>query len=458
MRSLLRSLSWFPVLLLALAGCAHLPREPVPGTPAAPATSLAPPPVWSGELAAMYEARLRVGGLESRRFQPELWWRQVTPLLAEARGFRLHDAGRSAEGRPLTHVEWGRGATPVLLWSQMHGDESTATMALADLFRFLGEHPGHPLVQRLRSATTLHLLPLMNPDGAARFQRRNAQGIDINRDAAALASPEARALKGLFDEVRPAYAFNLHDQQAGYRAGDSDRQVAIALLAPPPDGSGTIGPTRGRAIELAVAMRSMLESALAGHIARWDDTSNPRAFGDLTAQWGASTVLIEAGGIDGDPQKQQLRRHVFMALLAALDAIATGSHEGLDHRHYFDLPENGAVWPDLLIRGATLVQPGMAPVLADVRIDFSDSLAGVGGRIRDVGDLSRTRARRVIYAQGLYLQPLPCPASSDLPASEARAIAPETPACLQLSRDAAGREPRWTLLRDMDPARPPPGR
>src|SRR3546814_13337803 len=77
------------------------------------------------------------------------------------------------------HVSWGDGHTRVLLWSQMHGDESTASMAIADVFRFLGEHPDHPLVQRLREGTTLHFLPVMNPDGAARFQRRNAQGIDI---------------------------------------------------------------------------------------------------------------------------------------------------------------------------------------------------------------------------------------------------------------------------------------
>src|SRR3546814_9582739 len=109
----------------------------------------------------------------------------------------------------------------------MHGDESTASMAIADLFRFLGEHPDHPLVQRLREGTTLHFLPVMNPDGAARFQRRNAQGIDINRDARALVSPEARALHDLRERVKPAFGFNLHDQQVGYRAGDSDRGTAI---------------------------------------------------------------------------------------------------------------------------------------------------------------------------------------------------------------------------------------
>src|SRR3546814_14345637 len=76
----------------------------------------------------------------------------------------------------------------------MHGDESTASMAIADMFRFLGEHPEHPLVQRLHEGTTLHFLPVMNPDGAARFQRHNAQGIDINRDARALVSPDRKSV------------------------------------------------------------------------------------------------------------------------------------------------------------------------------------------------------------------------------------------------------------------------
>src|SRR5690606_17739376 len=127
----------------------------------------------------------------------------------------------------------------------------TASMAIADLFRFLGEHPEDPLVQRLHDATTLHFLPVMNPDGAARFQRRNAQGIDINRDARALVSPEARALHALRERVKPAFGFNLHDQQVGYRAGASDRGTAIALLAPAFNAARDVDANRARAIELA---------------------------------------------------------------------------------------------------------------------------------------------------------------------------------------------------------------
>src|SRR5690606_22580566 len=225
-------------------------------------------------------------------------------------------------------------------------DESTASMALADLFRFLGEHPRDPLVQRIRAGTNLHFLPVMNPDGAARFQRRNAQGIDINRDARALASPEARALHGLRERLQPDFGFNLHDQAVGTRVGDSERGTAIALLAPAYNEARDVDAIRGRAIELAVAIRSVLEPYIGGHIAKWDDTFNPRAFGDLTAAAGVSTILIESGGIEGDLQKQQLRKLNFLALVGALDAIATGAYAGLPHARYEELPENGATWPD----------------------------------------------------------------------------------------------------------------
>ena len=444
-----------PVLIgLLLSGCSSVARHT--GHPQATGQvqaipPLPPPPAWTDGIAALYDRALRVDGLDPRTFAPEHWWRLVTPLLTDANGFRVREIGRSVEGRPLRHVAWGNGPRRVLLWSQMHGDESTATMALADLFRFLAEHPDHPLAKRLRENTTLHFLPLMNPDGAARFRRENAQGIDINRDAAALASPEARALKSLYDQVRPQFGFNLHDQRPGYRAGDSDKATAIALLSPPFDASGAINDVRTRAIEVAVAIRAMLEPELAGHIARWDEDFTPTAFGDLTTQWGTSTVLIEAGGIEGDPQKQVLRRHYFMALLAALDAIATGDHAGLDPGHYFDLPQNGEVWPDLLIRGGTLLSPGLPSRRVDILIDFKQPLSEEGGRIKEVGDLTDIDVRRTIDANGLYIQPLPCPARDGETRPGAGSITPGKPACLQISRDAAGRDIVWTLLRDVDP-------
>ena len=48
--------------------------------------------------------------------------------------FRMEQIGESVEGRSINHVQVGSGSTRILLWSQMHGDEPTATSALFDLF------------------------------------------------------------------------------------------------------------------------------------------------------------------------------------------------------------------------------------------------------------------------------------------------------------------------------------
>ena len=444
-----------PMLLPVSAPVARAEAAQVAGaSQAAPhATAMPAPPPWQEALDRGYDTQVRVAGLEDRRFTPEAWWSVAMPLATRAHGFRVREIGRSAEGRPLRHVAWGEGGKRVLLWSQMHGDESTASMALADLFRFLGGHPDHPVVRRLRQGTTLHFLPVMNPDGAARFQRRNAQGIDVNRDARALASPEARALHALREQMKPDFGFNLHDQQVGYRAGDTGRGTAIALLAPAFNEAREVDPVRARAIEVAVVIRSVLEPYIGGHIAKWDDTFNPRAFGDLTAQAGVSTVLIESGGIEGDPQKQRLRKLNFLALVGALDAIATGSHAGLPRSRYEELPENGKVWPDLLVRGGTLSTPGQPPAKLDLLVDFDDPLRERGGTFDDIGDLGQAHARRTIDATGLYIVPFDPPGHA---APKRRILAPDMPAYFHLSRDPSGREVVWTLAGDVDPARPAP--
>lgn len=449
-RVLVLSLLLLPLLLPTMSRA----QEAEAASKSATADAMPPPPSWLDELDTLYDARIRVEGLEDRRFSPEHWWEITGPLATESHGFETEEVGRSAEGRPLRHVSWGEGDKRVLLWSQMHGDESTASMAIADLFRFLGEHPDHPIVQRLRRGTTLHFLPVMNPDGAARFQRRNAQGIDINRDARALASPEARALHDLRERVKPAFGFNLHDQQVGYRAGDSDRGTAIALLAPAFNEARDMNPTRARAVEVAVSIRAVLEPYIAGHIAKWDDTFNPRAFGDLTAVAGVSTILIESGGIEGDLQKQRLRKLNFLALVGALDAIATGAHAGLPHARYEELPENGKVWPDLRITGGTLALPGQPQAKVDMLVDFEQPLLERGGTVAGIGDLGDTRARRMIDASGLYIVPFDPPGTGAT--AERRTFAPDMPAYFHLSRDPQGRDVVWTLAGDVDPAKPAP--
>jgi hypothetical protein len=287
----------------------------------------------------------------------------------------------------------------------MHGDEATASMALADIFAYLAGSDRDPLRDRLQRELTITFVPMLNPDGAELFQRENAAGIDLNRDGRQLSTPEARALKALRDRLQPQFGFNLHDQNARTRAGSNGLPSGIALLAPAQDDSRTYNETRSRARLVAATVAGILQRDIPGRIAKYDETFNPRAFGDLMQQWGTSTVLIESGSLPGDPQKQRLRALNVAAILGALDAIATRSYATADPAVYESLPRNAGGATDLLVVGGQLVLPGHPPMLADLAINYDDAVARTGGRVRDVGDLREVIAIDTLDATGLFLHP-----------------------------------------------------
>ena len=166
-------------------------------------------------------AQYKEPSIEERRFGYQL----IAPLIAKRNTlFETRVLGESIEGRPIHSLSFGEGALKVLLWSQMHGNESTATMALFDLFNFLEgskEDGFEPIRQAIRKNLNLRFIPMLNPDGAEQFKRRNAQYIDINRDAVRQSSPEGIILKQARDEFEPDFGFNLHDQNRYYNVEGS---------------------------------------------------------------------------------------------------------------------------------------------------------------------------------------------------------------------------------------------
>lgn len=367
----------------------------------APDESSAAPTV---ETLTQLHEQYRVAGLEDREFSPDTLWQVLGPLIDRPGGAMREEIGRSAQDRPLQLVRYGDGPTTVLLWSQMHGDESTATMALADLFHFFIAAPDHPLAQRIAEELTVLAIPMLNPDGAAHFQRRNAQGIDINRDARQLATPEARALKRMQERFEPDFGFNLHDQNIRTRVAESDRGAAIGLLAPEFDEAGSENAVRTRAKKVAVSLRDAVEPLVGDHITRYDASFMSRSFGDNMQRWGVSTVLVESGVWTNDPEKQYLRSVNFVGLLSAFDAIATGRYEDPDVAEYANLPENGRTIYDLLIHGAKVVAPGLSPYRVDLALNYDKPLEREGAHVERVGDLAgSTAARDTLDAEGLYL-------------------------------------------------------
>ena len=348
----------------------------------------------------------RVAAITARRINHADYWNALQPSLTSQR-LRVEEIGRSLMGRPLRSITFGSGPVSVLLWSQMHGDEATATMALADILAWMTAPADDPIRTRVATNLTVTMVPMLNPDGAERFQRENAVGIDINRDARRLSTPEGRALKALRDKLKPDFGFNLHDQNARTRVGRTGLQAGIALLAPATDNERSWGPVRSRARLVAAGLARDFESQIAGRVSKYDDAFNARAFGDLMQTWGTSTVLIESGALPNDPDKQQLRRLNAAAIVRALDAIATKSYDSADPNDYERLPYNTGGAYDLLVRGGQIVLPNLPPLIADVAINFDDAVARTGGRVREVGDLTAVVAIDTLDATGAFLHPRP---------------------------------------------------
>ena len=100
--------------------------------------------------------------------------------------------GYSVENRPILLSSFGSGEKKVLIWSQMHGNESTTTRSLIQLFSDLTSKKTN-----LFSVLTIKVIYQLNPDGSDKYSRFNANGVDLNRDAVKRTQPESKLLYSL---------------------------------------------------------------------------------------------------------------------------------------------------------------------------------------------------------------------------------------------------------------------
>jgi hypothetical protein len=335
---------------------------------------------------------------------------EMNACVAKSGGFlAVKEIGTSIEGRSIALVRCGHGATNVLLWSQMHGDEPTATLALMDIVSFLGGlHSPEPWVDELCSQVSLWMIPMLNPDGAERAQRHTASRIDMNRDARRRATPEAALLARMHEEISPAFAFNLHDQQI-HSVGTTDVVTALALLAPPCDEERSVPLSRVRAMRVGALIVCALNQFIEGHIATYDDAFEPRAFGDAMQSWGTSTLLIESGHWPQDPDRSFIRKLNYVGILSALRSIGNGSYQDVDLEYYANLKPNGNQAYDIIIRNITLRHGEGWFHRADMGLALSaatkDGGGGEGVRVvvKEIGDLTRFVALEEVDAHGRAL-------------------------------------------------------
>ena len=357
----------------------------------------------------------RVGEVPAGCLRPADVVTRLQALAAKHPGrARLSEIGRSVEGRLIHLLSVGTGARPVLLWSQMHGDEPSATPALLDLAEYLLTAPeGGAVLDEL----TLLMVPMLNPDGAERGVRRNAQGIDVNRDALNLATPEGRILKAVRDRYEPILGFNLHDQDRRTTIGDTGKLATIALLAVAGDAAGTITEGRMRAKRACAAVVSALEPLIGPSIARYDEDWSPRAFGDNLTAWGTPVVLIETGGLPPGQPLTDLTRLDFVALVSVLSSLAADDLAGYDPELYARLTRNSTdAYADVVLRGGRILQgsspePYRADVAFDVKAPDVRTWACPGApdsgpsRIVEIGDARFITGARDVDAAGALIVP-----------------------------------------------------
>ncbi len=258
--------------------------------------------------------------------------------------------GKSVNGLPIYGLKLGQGKTKVLLWSQMHGNESTTTRAIMGLLGDFkaGKH------SEILNQLSLYIIPQLNPDGAKAYTRYNANAVDINRDAVALTQPESLALKNVFDQFQPHFCFNLHGQRTIFAAGKNGKPATLSFLSPAADDSKVITAARLKAMQLIAAINDSLQQDIPGHIGRYDDTFNINCVGDLFTSLDVPTILFEAGHYPEDYDRDKTLKFIRNAIIIALNSIAEENYFHFSVQQYQNIPENSKDYVDVIIEGVTI--------------------------------------------------------------------------------------------------------
>ena len=228
--------------------------------------------------------------------------------------------GKSVLGKPIYKYELGTGKTKVLLWSQMHGNESTTTKALFDFLNLLNCNSN--IAKELLSKFSFCCLPMLNPDGALLYTRENANNIDLNRDAQNLTQPESKLLRSTFESFKPDFCYNLHDQRTIYGIeSETIKPATVSFLAPAYNENRDINEVRTKAIQVIVAMIKILQEFIPNQVGRFDDSFNINCIGDTFQSLNVPTILIEAGHYQDDYNREITRKYIFIALVSGLKYI-----------------------------------------------------------------------------------------------------------------------------------------
>lgn len=257
--------------------------------------------------------------------------------------------GYSEQQKPIYTINVGSGKKKILIWSQMHGNESTTTKAILDLLNYLYSNQEGLESRRIVDECEISIIPMLNPDGASMYSRFNANEKDLNRDAIDKTQKETQCFFKYLEHFQPDYCFNMHGQRSIFGAGETNKPASMSFLAPSFDHGLSINANRLKAMQLIFAAAEELENIIPGQIGRYDDAHNPNCFGDYIQKMGIPTILFEAGHFQMDYCRNETRKFVFLSVLKMLQIISNSAENHYKTEGYFNIPMNRKSFVDLKI-------------------------------------------------------------------------------------------------------------
>lgn len=335
----------------------------------------------------------------------------IEPLVKKLSSkFKKEILGHSENNIPIYKISIGTGKIKILIWSQMHGNESTGTKALFDLFNFIEEDnlELHKIFKTIFANCTIQFIPLLNPDGAIKFSRENANNIDLNRDAVKREAKESRLLRDVLDAFHPKFCFNLHDQRAIFNVEGTKNPATISFLAPSENVERTLTKGRKETMRVIVAMNNLLQQVIPNQVGRYTDEFYPTATGDNFQKLGHNTILIEAGHYKDDYERDITRKYNFYALLQGIYFIATAK-DYANYKPYFEIPNNDTKFLDIIYKNIKITENN-GNRITDIGIQLKFKVIAnklvMYKHIEKVGDLSDYNSHNYISAENLNIKEL----------------------------------------------------
>lgn len=311
--------------------------------------------------------------------------------------------GYSTLNRPIYRITLGNGNTKILAWTQMHGNESTGTLACLDVIEFLT----HSKNSKFLSSFTFDIILMLNPDGAEAWQRRNALGIDINRDFNAEHSAEIKILKLQFQQKKYHLCLNLHDQRTIFNVNHTNFPSTLSFLAPSFDEARSLSSSRIESMRIISYIFTNVNIKIKANISRFSDEFYPNATGDNFQKLDVPTILIEAGHFLKDYNREVAREYLFKSIIIALNYFREGnSSSNKLIEEYNRIPINTTDYYDVIIQNLKVTVNNKCSFL-DIAIQYKeiinhskDSLEFLP-IIEDIGDLSLKKSHKHINGMNI---------------------------------------------------------